>query len=74
MIYVGCILEAHHRFPESMDVGDLNTPEGKRKLMEWVELHDKAHIVSVRLTQEQAEKIRDRLRGCLALRVDRASP
>ena len=61
MITVGCILQAHHRLPESVDIGDLDTPEGIRKLKEWGDLHDKAHIVTLRLTEDQAERIRDRL-------------
>jgi len=64
MITVGCILQAHHKLPESAelrDLSDLDTPEGKRKLREWGELHDKAHIVTFRLTEEQAESIRERL-------------
>jgi hypothetical protein len=35
MITVGCILEAHHRIPESEDIGDIGTPDGMQKLMEW---------------------------------------
>ncbi len=44
-----------------MDTSDLDTPEGRRKLMEWGELHDRAQIITVTLTEEQAEKIRARL-------------
>lgn len=61
MITAGCILQAHHRLPESEDIGDLNTSDGRRKLMEWGKLHDRAQIVTFRLTEEQAERIRDRL-------------
>ncbi len=61
MIRVGCILQAHHRLPESVDSGDLDTPEGIQRLKEWGELHDRAHIVTLRLTEGQAEKIRERL-------------
>src|SRR6266545_1036999 len=58
MITVGCILQAHHRLPESVDIGDLDTPDGRRKLMEWGELHERAQIVAITLTPQQAERIR----------------
>jgi hypothetical protein len=61
MITAGCILQAHHRLPKSEDIGDLNTPDGMQRLIEWGKLHDEAHIVTLRLTQEQAERIRERL-------------
>jgi hypothetical protein len=61
MITAGCILQAHHRLPESEDVGDLATPEGMQRLVEWGKLHDRAQIVTVRVTEQQAEQIRERL-------------
>jgi hypothetical protein len=60
-IRVGCILDAHHKTREPGDIGDLNTPKGREKLIDWGKLHDQAHIVTVSLTEEQAERIRDRL-------------
>jgi hypothetical protein len=61
MITAGCILQAHHKLPESVDIGDFDTPEGRRKMKEWGELRDRARIVTISLTENQAEKIRDRL-------------
>jgi hypothetical protein len=61
MIIAGCILQAHHRLPESTDIGDLDTPDGLQRLEVWGKLHDEAQIVTFRLTEEQAGKIRDRL-------------
>ena len=64
MATVGCVLEAHHRLDESvepMEIPDLNTDEGRRKMKEWGELHDRAHIVTLHLTEDQANRIRDRL-------------
>ena len=58
---VGCMLEAHHRILETRDIGDLNTPEGRQQLMEWGKLHDEAHIATFYLSEEQAERIRERL-------------
>ena len=61
MIIAGCSLQAHHRLPESADTGDLDTPEGIQRMVAWGKLHDEAQIVTVRLTEAQAEKIRERL-------------
>jgi hypothetical protein len=61
MITVGCILEAHHRIPESEDIGDIGTPDGMQKLMEWGKRYEQAHIATFRLSEEQAERIRERL-------------
>jgi len=60
MITACCILEAHHKLPE-LDEIDLDSPEGTQKLTEWSKLHELAHIVTLRLTEEQAERIRERL-------------
>jgi hypothetical protein len=61
MIAMGCILEAHHRIPDSGEIGDLKTPEGMQELIEWGKLHDQAHIATFRFSEEQAERIRERL-------------
>src|SRR5690349_18251166 len=61
MITAGCILQAHHRLPESTEIGGLDTPESWQRLVEWGKLHDAAQIVTFRLTEEQAERIRERL-------------
>jgi len=61
MFGVGCILEAHHRIPETEEAIDLSTSEGMQKLMEWGELHKRAHIATFHLSEEQAERIRKRL-------------
>ena len=58
---VGCVLQAHDMLHESVDTGDFDSPEGLRKLMESEELYRRARIVTVTLTEEQAEKIRARL-------------
>ena len=61
MIIAGCILQAHHRLPAPGDIGDLNTPSGRQELIEWAKLHDQSEIITLHLTEEQAEMIRGRL-------------
>jgi hypothetical protein len=46
---------------EFAELPDLNTQEGRRKMQEWGELYDRASIVSLRLTEDQAMRIRDQL-------------
>jgi hypothetical protein len=61
---IGCILQAHHKLPESPDDNetiDWGSPESLERLKKSSDEHDKARIVTIDITEAQAKAIVHRL-------------
>jgi hypothetical protein len=60
-LIVGCVLQAHHQLPRCDDDEPIDSPKALEQLQKWREEYRKAHIVTIEITEAQAEAIVRRL-------------